>query len=187
MSFRLPLLTERLVMRELTTADLGNHERLCGDERVVRYLYDEPMSGAEARAHLMKRIPAVLPVDGGWMNLAVESDGRYLGEVGVCLSSVVHRQCEVGYVFLPEVAGHGYATEATAAMLGIAFDLLGAHRVVARLDARNRASARVAERIGMRCEGLFRENEFVKGEWTDEEIWAVTEDEWRSARQSGRR
>ena len=187
MSFCLPLTTERLVLRELMPADLADHQRLCGDERVVRYLYEQPMTGAEAEAHLMKRIPAVLPVDGGWMNLAVEADGTYLGEVGVCLSSVVHRQCEVGYVFLPEAGGNGYATEAAAAMVAVAFDELGAHRTVARLDTRNRPSARVAERLGMRREGVFRENEFVKGEWTDEEIWAVTEDEWRSARRSARR
>ena len=47
-----------------------------------------------------------------------------------------------------------------------------------RLDARNSASARVLERLGMRREALFRENELVKGEWTDELVYALLEDEW---------
>ena len=65
-------------------------------------------------------------------------------------------------------------------MVALAFDELGAHRVMGRLDARNLASARVLERLGMRREGFLRENEFVKGEWTDEFVYAITEDEWRA-------
>ena len=176
----LPIRTERLMLRALTVDDLDDHWRLVRDPEVVRYLYEEPMDRDAAAAHLEKRLVAELPGEGEWLNLAVEHEGRYLGEVGVCLRSVEHRQCEVGYVFLPEASGHGYATEATAAMVSLAFSALGAHRVVGRLDARNEASARVLARLGMRREAHLRENEWVKGEWTDELVYAVTEEEWRS-------
>ena len=176
----LPIRTERLTLRALTVDDLGDHWRLVRDPEVVRYLYEEPMDRDAAAAHLEKRLAARLPGEGEWLNLAVERDGRYLGEVGLSLVSRAHRQCEVGYVFLPEAAGHGYATEATAAMVELAFVELGAHRVSGRLDARNEASARVLARLGMRREAHLRENEFVKGEWTDELVYALTEEEWRS-------
>lgn len=175
----LPIRTERLTLRALTADDLDHHWRLVRDPEVVRYLYEEPLDRDAAARHLEKRLVAQLPAEGEWLNLAVECDGAYLGEVGVCLRSVEHRQCEVGYVFLPETSGQGYATEAAVAMVALAFTELGAHRVVGRLDARNGASARVLERLGMRREGYLRENEFVKGEWTDEIVYAVTEDEWR--------
>jgi RimJ/RimL family protein N-acetyltransferase len=178
---RLPIRTERLTLRALTEGDAADHQRLFGDPRVVRYLYDEPQDSAAADEHLRRRLAAELPDEGSWLNLAVEHDGRYLGEVGLCLVSRAHRQCEVGYVFLPEAAGHGYATEATAAMVELAFAELHAHRVCGRLDARNEASADVLARLGMRREAHLRENEFVKGEWTDECVFAITEDEWRSS------
>jgi RimJ/RimL family protein N-acetyltransferase len=76
----------------------------------------------------------------------------------------------------------GYATEASAVMVELAFSTLGAHRVSGRLDARNDASARVLERLGMRREGHLVENEYVKGEWTDEALYAVLEVEWRAVR-----
>ena len=177
---QLPIRTERLVLRALTVDDLDDHWRLVRDPQVVRYLYEEPMDRADAAAHLEKRLVAELPAEGEWVNLAVECEGTYLGEVGVCLRSADHRQCEVGYVFLPEASGHGYATEATAAMVSLAFSALGAHRVVGRLDERNEASARVLARLGMRREAHLRENEFVKGEWTDELVYAITEEEWRT-------
>lgn len=179
----LPIRTQRLELRALSEDDLDNHLRLFGDTDVVRYLYDEPMDRVAAKAHLAKRLGPTLPTaDGEWMNLAATLDGHYLGEMGLGLSSAAHKQCEVGYVFLPTATGHGYATEAAAAIVKLAFTLLDAHRVVGRLDARNAASAALLRRLGMRHEATFRENEWVKGEWTDEAVYAITVDEWRAGR-----
>jgi RimJ/RimL family protein N-acetyltransferase len=62
----------------------------------------------------------------------------------------------------------------------LAFSGLGAHRVSGRLDARNDPSARVLERLNMRREANFIENEYVKGEWTDELVYAILAPEWRA-------
>jgi RimJ/RimL family protein N-acetyltransferase len=40
----------------------------------------------------------------------------------------------------------------------------------------------VLEKLGMRREGHFVENEFVKGEWTDELAYAILVTEWRARR-----
>ena len=93
-----------------------------------------------------------------------------------------HRGGEIGYVFNPDHQGHGYATEAARALLDLAFDGLGLHRVVARIDARNDASAAVLRRLGLRQEAYLRENEWFKGEWTDEIDFAILESEWRATR-----
>ena len=93
-----------------------------------------------------------------------------------------HRQAEIGYTFAPEHHGHGYATEAAAAMVDLAVTVLGAHRVCGRLDSRNAPSARVLERLGMRHEAHLVQNEWVKGEWCDETIYAVLADEWAARR-----
>ena len=56
------------------------------------------------------------------------------------LQSELHATVEIGYIFDPAHSGHGYATEAARALLGLAFDQLGAHRVIARIDDRNSSS-----------------------------------------------
>lgn len=119
------------------------------------------------------------------MNLAVEllpddqgSAGRVVGDVGLCWRSDVHAHAEIGYVIHPDSQGHGYATEAAAAVVDLAFTGLGAHRVTGQIDARNLASAAVLERLGLRWEGHLVENEFVKGEWADEVIYAVLDRQW---------
>jgi RimJ/RimL family protein N-acetyltransferase len=67
-------------------------------------------------------------------------------------------------------------------LLQLAFDEFGLHRVIGRLEPRNAASARLLERLGMRQEAHFVENEFVKGEWQSEAVYAILDREWRAER-----
>jgi RimJ/RimL family protein N-acetyltransferase len=55
------------------------------------------------------------------------------------------------------------------------------HRVVARIDQRNPASAAVLTKIGMRQEAVLVENEWFKGEWSTEVDFAILDREWRTA------
>ena len=85
---------------------------------------------------------------------------------------------EIGFIFHPDHQGHGYATEAARALIAHAFEHYDLHRVSGRLEPRNGASARVLEKLGMRREGLLIENEWVKGEWQSEAIYALLAREW---------
>ena len=87
-------------------------------------------------------------------------------------------QGEIGWVFHPDVGGQGLATEAAAALLDAAFHEVYLHRVMAQLDPRNLRSARLCERLGMRLEGVFREELWSKGEWTDTAVYAILASEW---------
>jgi RimJ/RimL family protein N-acetyltransferase len=69
--------------------------------------------------------------------------------------------------------GRGLVREAAVVMLRLGFRELGLHRIIGRCDGRNTASARLMERLGMRREAHFRQNEIVKGEWTDEYVYAM--------------
>jgi RimJ/RimL family protein N-acetyltransferase len=175
---KLPVRSARLTFRELRESDFEDHERLFANPEVVRYLYDDTLHGESAQKHLVMRLWQGLAKEGGWANLAVEHDGQFLGEIGIGLVSSVHRTCEIGYVFLPEVGGRGFATEAARVAVDVAITFQGAQRVVARLDARNTASAELLERLGLRREAHFRRNEFVKGEWCDELVYAVLVQDW---------
>jgi RimJ/RimL family protein N-acetyltransferase len=184
MQLAFPLLTERLLIRPLTPDDLDRHHALFADTDVVRYLYFGPFDRAAAQDHLERRSVVQLPSEGGWINFGVEVQGYsvLIGELAMGFISAGHAHYEVGYVFDAAYEGHGYATEGAAMIVELAFAGLGAHRVSGRLDARNERSARVLERLGMRREAHFLENEFVKGEWTDELVYAVLEPEWRALR-----
>ena len=68
-----------------------------------------------------------------------------------------------------------------AAMLGLGFDDLHLHRIEGRCDPRTSRSWRLLERLGMRREAHFRENEIFKVEWGDEYVYALLASEWRAS------
>ncbi|MBA3525201.1 MAG: GNAT family N-acetyltransferase [Geodermatophilaceae bacterium] len=177
----LPLVTGRLVVRPLASRDLDALLAYRGDALVCRYLPFVPQS----RELLLDRVAGswtatAFALDGDMLILGVArpTDDQVVGDMMLRLVSREHRCAELGYVFSPSVSGQGYATEASAAILGLAFDALDLHRVVARLDARNLPSARLAVRLGMRQEAHLVRNEFFKGEWSDELDFAMLAEEW---------
>jgi RimJ/RimL family protein N-acetyltransferase len=178
-----PIETERLTLRPFRADDFDALYAIQSRPDVVRYLYWEPRDERQVRDALAMRIAQTeLTEPGQWLNLAVvvRESGVLVGDVALRWVSSEHRSGEIGYVFHPDHRGHGYATEAAAAMLRLAFTEMKLHRVVGGLDARNLASAAVLERLGMRREAELVENEFVKGEWASEAIYAILDREWHA-------
>ena len=179
-----PIRTERLLLRPYAHADvdaLHAYQRL---PEVHRYLYTEPRSRSEIEALVAERAgSAVLTEAGQAITLVVDlaQTGELVGDCVLFWRSQEHKQGEVGYVFNPAYHGRGLATEALGALLRLGFEGLDLHRIAGHLDARNTASARVLERAGLRREAHLVENEFVKGEWTDEVVLAILQSEWRAA------
>ena len=178
-----PLETERLLLRPFTADDFEALRAIQSRPDVARWLYWEPRDDAEVRASLKKKVEgSTLAGDGDSISLAVvlKTSHEVIGDGVLFLLSAVHRQGEIGFVFHPDHHGHGYATETARLLLRLAFDEFGLHRVIGRLEPRNTASARVLERVGMRQEAHFVENEYVKGEWQSEFVYALLEREWRA-------
>jgi len=178
-----PIRTPRLTLRPYTLDDLDDMYDIHSRPEVTRYLLFGPRDRAQTRDSLRQKIAAtVLDDEGSNLTLAVvlPETGTVIGDVMLFWRSREHRQGEIGYMFHPDYGGRGYATEAARVMLRLGFDGLGLHRIIGRIDARNTPSARVLERLGMRPEGHFLQNEMVRGEWTDEIVFAMLEDEWRA-------
>jgi RimJ/RimL family protein N-acetyltransferase len=181
-TFGEPIETERLRLRRFAATDFDALYAIRSDPEVARYLYWGPQTEDEVRATLERKIAGIsLHEEGDVLHLAAElrSTGELVADVILCWVSEVNSVGEIGYTVHPAHEGHGYATEAARPLLGIAFDGLGLHRVIGRLEARNAASARVLEKLGLRLEGHFVENEWVKDEWQSGLDYAILAREWR--------
>jgi RimJ/RimL family protein N-acetyltransferase len=177
-----PIETERLLLRPFTPADLEPLQAIHGDEENARWLYNDARSLEETREVLARKTAgSALHQEGDWLSAAVchRTTGELVGDVALLWASERHRQGELGFVFHRAHHGRGYATEAARPMLAFAFATLGLHRVIGRLEPRNAGSARVLEKLGMRREAHLVENEWVKGEWQSELVYAILAREWR--------
>jgi RimJ/RimL family protein N-acetyltransferase len=180
MDLPLPIETSRLRLRPFVAGDLGALHTIRSREDVHRWLYSEPATEAEVREALERRIAGIRDAPETGVALAVElaATGELLGDVSLTLGPPEHRQAEIGFTFHPGHHGRGYATEAARAVVALAFGTYDLHRVYGRLEARNIASARVLEKLGMRREAHLVENEWVKGEWQSELVYALLAREW---------
>jgi len=177
-----PLTTARLILRPYVTDDLVALHDMFGREDVCRYLRWEPMDLDAATTLLERRVKQTrfgTPSEGLLLAVEERDSGRMIGELMLQLTDEENHQGEIGWSFHPDAHGRGFATEGAREMLRLGFEELGLHRIFAESDARNAASMRVMERLGMRREAHFVENEFLKGEWTDGVVCAILEREWR--------
>ncbi|TCO62737.1 GNAT family N-acetyltransferase [Actinocrispum wychmicini] len=174
-----PIRTERLLLRPFTEDDLEPLYAIQGREDVHEYLYTSPRTRDEVRERLAERVTYTkLAAEGDILLLAVMLGDTLIGDVHLRWVNEEHKQGEVGYVLHPDHRGKGYAAEATRPLIVVGFETLGLHRIAAHMDGRNTASARVVEKLGMRHEAHLVENEFVKGEWTDEVVYAMLARDW---------
>ncbi|MGZ8567349.1 MAG: GNAT family N-acetyltransferase [Actinomycetota bacterium] len=178
---REPLETERLLLRPFAPDDFDALFSYRSRADVAHYLMWEPEDHEQVKASLERKIHSTrFGAEGDFLALAIElrATGDLIGDVVLGFVSQEHRVAEIGYIVHPDHHGRGYATEACRPILRLAFEELGIHRVIGSLEARNVASARVLEKLGMRQEAHFVENELVKGEWQSEVVYAILEREW---------
>ncbi len=81
---------------------------------------------------------------------------------------------EIGYWIGQPYANKGLATESTAALTRVAFEINSAERVEIRCDPRNQASARVAEKLGYAHRStLYRNKTDPEGFVRDTMVWSL--------------
>jgi len=107
------------------------------------------------------------------------TDGRFAGEVS--LASVQRGPFQMGYVgyWIDEaLAGHGYVPEGVVLIMRHAFESLALHRLEAAIVPRNHPSRRVAEKLGLRDEGIAVRFLQIQGVYEDHVRYAITAEEW---------
>lgn len=183
------LVGERITLEPLRDDDFDDLYAMQSDPEVCRYLLYEPRT-REQVADALKRDAArtrLAEVDDHLQPAIRAEDGPFLGTMYLILKSIDDLTAEIGWTLLPSSQGKGYATEAATVLLDFCFDELGLHRVFAELDPRNTASVALCERLGMRHEGHFVEDMFLKGEWADTGRYAILDREWLARRDASRR
>jgi ribosomal-protein-alanine N-acetyltransferase len=99
-----------------------------------------------------------------WYFVVREPERQVIGNGGFKGLPDAHGTAEVGYAILPDYQGHGYATEAVAALVGWAFCWPTVVRVVAETFPGLTASIRVLEKNGFRYTGPGSEDGVIRYE-----------------------
>lgn len=177
----LPLETPRLILRDFTARDFDAVHAYSSREEVTRFLVWGPNTTLQSKQTIRAYLDDQKESPRHNFDLAIvrKAEGlrgasqHLIGGVGLKLVDWENRTAEIGYVLHPDYWGEGYALEAAQTVAHAGFADLGLQRIIATCDQRNKASARVMEKLGMRREGVFRGSKYIQGEWADEFLYAV--------------
>lgn len=167
--------TERLILRPMTEDDLDSLVYVANDPDVAAntrtFLYPFTRADAEARWERQREKRE----SGDALNFAIalktpgDEPNPVVGNAGLHLDKK-NDSAEIGYMIAKDHRGHGYATEAARALINWGFDTLGLNRITAAYLARNPASGRIIQNLGMVPEGVRRQVT-KKGDAYEDEIW----------------
>jgi RimJ/RimL family protein N-acetyltransferase len=181
-SLTLPIETDRLILRTFERADVEGLSAYHALPSMQRYVFSRTRDAAEVAGALnIMRGHVSLQRPGDTLTLAMvrKGDGQLLGHVSLNWSDATAGQGEVRFLVNPSYAGHGYLTEALAALFDLAFDHFRIHRVFARCDGRNHHSIKLMQKLGLRLEAHYREHALFQGEWDEELHFAILDREWQ--------
>lgn len=167
------------MLRRFEAEDLDAFHAYHSLPETARFLPREAKSYTQSMEYVGKYANFEFEKEGDWVALAIEAADSpgLLGEV--VLKWLPGRgQAEIGWSLAPSARGKGYAAEAATALLRLGFEDLGFHRIDAKLDTLNTASAALCERLGMRLESTQVDKWHYKGQWATEVVYAILAEEW---------
>lgn len=175
------LTTQRLILRPFSLGDADAVQELAGAYEVALNTTNIPHPYPAGAAALWIGTHQAQLERGEGVHFAVtrQRGEQLVGAVGLGLS-LEHRRAELGYWIGVPFWGQGYATEAAQAVVAYAFRQLGLLRIVATHFARNPASGRVMQKLGMTREGCLRQHILRWGEPQDLVLYGILRQEWES-------
>lgn len=171
--------TARLLLRPPSVDDFEGWAALMADVEHVRFI-----GGAQPRPvawrGLLTMVGAWAATGFGMFSVVERSTGRWIGRAGPW-SPEGWPGTEIGWSFLRDACGRGYATEAAQASMEWAFESLGWTDVIHSIDPDNIASIAVARRLGSRYRsvGCVLPEPFNT---VPVQLWGQTRDECRARR-----
>jgi RimJ/RimL family protein N-acetyltransferase len=149
--------TERLLIRDWQPSDVDSAFAIYGSPEIAHWLTpamqqvsDPAVMGAILQAWTEAQ-PNMAPPTGRWA-IARRSDGEVLGGLLIRLLPPYDSDLELGWQLRPDAWGHGYATEASRALMGWAFQQ-GADELFAVARPNNSRAVATASRLGMQWVG----------------------------------
>ncbi|NIM71267.1 MAG: GNAT family N-acetyltransferase [Xanthomonadales bacterium] len=170
--------TGRLVLRCWAPEDAASLRAQldASDEHLrpwIPFMADEPRTLAATAAWLREH-RASFDLDWGYRYAVFDRSERSLLGENMLLKRVGAHALEIGYWIAVNATGHGYAREASAALVRVAFELLEVRRIEIHCAPGNRPSAAIPERLGFTHEATLRDRVVdTEGGHHDLMIWTL--------------
>lgn len=143
--------TERLRIRKFIPTDITQLYKLLSNSDVMRFSVAGPMTLEQTKKFVEDTIKSYDKSQLAMWAVELKENSILIGITGFfTVNTQQGLEHEIGYRFLPEYQGQGFATEAANAVKQFAFDKIKIRKFLAFIVPENVVSIKVAEKIGMR-------------------------------------
>jgi len=148
------------MLRKLAQKDIDNIFLLDSNPEVMKYVGVPPVTNKQESAKMINNILNQYEKNGtGRLAVIEKESNQFIGWSGIkLLTEEVNgfkNVYELGYRFLPEFWGKGYATESAIASLDLGFNQLNTDKIYAYADVGNESSNRILTKLGFENKGTF--------------------------------
>jgi [ribosomal protein S5]-alanine N-acetyltransferase len=166
--------TDRLLLRQITEADVNEIFALRSNVDVMKYIPRPLCKTLDEAMEVIKMLQDKLETNEGanW-GITLKGNDKVIGFIGHYRIRWEHYRSEIGYMLLPEYNGQGITTEAIKLLVDYGFNQMKMHSLEGVIDPSNTASARVLEKNGFVKEAHLKENEFYDGKFLDTVIYSL--------------
>lgn len=170
--------TDRLILRPFRYEDANDLLSYADDEEWSRFISPPfPYTREYAETFVRNQITGRSAKKAIW---CIERKGRMIGDIELAIDTT-NWSAELAYNLARKHWGKGLMTEALTVTIDAAFNLeRPLNRLFVRVDTRNGASIRIAEKLGMKQEGVLRQNRFHKGVFVDDVVFALLREDRES-------
>ncbi len=173
------LKTERLILRGFQDSDAPAIQELAGVYEVAEMTLNIPHPYLDGMAETwIATHQEDFEAGGGVVFAMIDQKSELL--MGAAGLIVTHRfnRAELGYWVGKPYWGHGYATEASEALLKYGFEMMQLNKIHASHMTRNPTSGRVMEKIGMEQEGILKQHALKWDEYVDLAVYGILSSSW---------
>lgn len=187
---RFPIrIDEELSIRRLVPSDLESHYALLDRNREHIGVWEPWIHGVDmaGQAQYLQTMDRLYHEAGTWVGLILLNAAGQQVPVG----SITYRiardnlSVELGYWVDAGYAGRGIVTRAMRAVLRYAFEVDQLNKITLIIVSENKRSIAVAERLGFRFDGVFRDDVLIHGIFYDNVIYSLLRDEWLASQSTG--
>lgn len=178
-----PIETKQLTLRRLEMNDKQSLYAYRSLPEVALYQSWQPSTLEEAENFILRTLEADPFKEDQWIQMAVcLKSGTMIGDIGIHF--IDEFQAELGYTLSPLYQHQGYAFEAVSAVIDLLFTQFHKHRITASADPDNRNSIRLLEKLGFRKEAHFKKSFYLNGQWFDDVLYAILDEEWKAKKEN---
>ena len=175
------LVIDRLIPRPFVLGDAADVQQLAGAIEVASTTLNipHPYPDGLAEAWIESQQGAHERGEGATCAITLRESGALVGAISLGITAA-HERAELGYWIGVPYWNQGYCTEAARAVVRYGFRVLGLRRISAYHFARNPASGRVMQKIGMTHEGTLRQHIKKWGAFEDLICYGLTRDAYET-------